>query len=220
MAVITSPIYPILSSMFPGMFSTSRLSFERFCRRNISAKEVYDVISTDSPTIVEETKYLPWNPARTVHEAEERIDNFQTQWEDRSRAEWLIREEDGTDELPFIGSTGIICQWEKDLALFAIWLRKPYWGQGYSGERADALLKIAFELLDFDVVGIPLHSENTKSYNAVGKYVERHGGRYEGVLRNHAGRYEEPADHHRFTISQKEYRSADGVETTVTLKEN
>lgn len=217
MAVNSWPIHSTIDLMFPKTFSTSRLSFEQLCHRNLSAKELYETISTASPTIVDETKYLPWNPVRTAKEAEERIDDFETQWEDRSRAEWLILEDDGTGESTFIGSTGLVCQWEKDLAIFAIWLRKPYWGQGYAGERADALLHIAFELLDFEVVAIPLHSENRKSYRAVGKYVERHGGRYEGVLRNHAGRYEEPADHHRFSLSQKEYRSANGAKTTVTL---
>ncbi|RRJ29776.1 hypothetical protein EIK79_11845 [Halocatena pleomorpha] len=54
-------------------------------------------------------------------------------------------------------------------------------------------------------MAIPLHADNENSYRAVETYVERCGGRYEGLLRNHAGRYDEPADHHRFSISQAEY---------------
>lgn len=57
------------------------------------------------------------------------------------------------------------------------------------------------------MVAIPLHADNDNSYRAVEKYVERHGGRYEGLLRNHAGRYDAPADHHRFSISQSEYET-------------
>ncbi len=57
-------------------------------------------------------------------------------------------------------------------------------------------------------MAIPLHAENDRSYRAVERYVERHGGRYEGRLRNHAGRYDGPTDHHRFSISQAEYRAA------------
>jgi RimJ/RimL family protein N-acetyltransferase len=75
-------------------------------------------------------------------------------------------------------------------------------------ERADALLEIAFERLDFGVVAIPLHGENQKSYRAVEKYVQRHGGRYEGLLRNHAARYDGPADHHRFSIIREEYEAS------------
>ena len=205
--------------MFPKAFATDRLEFERFCSRNVSPTELYEIASTKSETIGAETAYLPWDPLRTMKESAERIEAFERQWEERERAEWLIRGGREADEVEdsteIIGSAGIICEWAKDLAILAIWLRKPYWGRGYSGERADALLEIAFERLDFDVVAIPLHSENTNSYRAVGRYVERHGGRYEGVLRNHAGRYDEPVDHHRFSISQREYRSADGAETAV-----
>lgn len=203
-----------VETMFPETFSTDRLSFERFRRENLSATELYRVVGTESESIEAETEYLPWEPVATVREAEKRIEAFEREWAERSRAEWVVRDEDGEGVL---GSTGIICQWEKDLAVLAIWLRKEYWGRGYSGERADALLEIAFDRLDFDVVGIPLHSENRNSFRAVGKYVERHGGRYEGVLRNHAGRYDEPVDHHRFSISQREYEKTNGAETTVSI---
>lgn len=67
------------------------------------------------------------------------------------------------------------------------------------------------------MVAIPLHGDNENSYRAVKKYVERHGGRYEGLLRNHAGRYDEPADHHRFSISQAEYAATAIAETGVYL---
>lgn len=55
------------------------------------------------------------------------------------------------------------------------------------------------------IVAIPLGAESEKSYRAVEKYVDQYGGRYEGLLRNHAGRYDPSRDHHRFTISQAEY---------------
>lgn len=203
--------------MFPDSFSTSRLKFERFHRKNITPNELYGLISQNSPTIEEETEYLPWNPVQTLKDAADRIDMYEEKWDTSERAEWLISLNDtmeGGDVL--IGSTGLICRWDKDLAILAIWLRKPFWGNGYSGERADALLNIAFEILDFEMVAIPLHSQNSKSYKAVEKYVKRHGGKYEGLLRNHGGRYEEPVDHHRFSISQVEYRNSTTSTETVS----
>lgn len=107
----------------------------------------------------------------------------------------------------FAGTAGLLCECEADFALLAVWLRKPFWGRGYSGERADALLELAFDDRAVGVVAIPVHGETETSYRAAGKYVERHGGRYEGVLRNHAGRYDAPADHHRFSISRAEYEA-------------
>lgn len=195
--------------MFPESFETDRLRFERYCHERIDARDLYDLLSDRSGTIDEETRYLPWNPVTTVKGAADRIDDFEERWESRDRAEWLVRPkagEDGAGEVA--GSAGLICHWDRDLAHLAIWLGKPFWGRGYSGERADALLEIAFERLDFGVVAIPLHADNEKSYRAVEKYVARHGGRYEGLLRNHAGRYDEPVDHHRFSISRGEYEAS------------
>jgi len=102
----------------------------------------------------------------------------------------------------------LILRWDRDLALPAIWLRKPFWGRGYSGERADALLGVAFDRLDLGMVAIPVHRDNGKSRRAVERYVDRHGGRYEGLLRHHSGRYDEPVDHHRFSIAREEYEAS------------
>ena len=204
--------------MFPPEFETEHLRFEQLCRKNISPREYYEVCSADRSTIDEETRYLPWDPMQTTGEAANRLKSFETRWEELERAEWIILPKTEASQAESIaGTTGIICRWEQDLAVTAIWLRKSYWGNGYSGERADALLEIIFDRLDMEMTAILLHAENRKSFRAVGKYVERHGGRYEGVLRNHGGRYDEPIDHHRFTISQAEYHRAVGTETTVSI---
>jgi RimJ/RimL family protein N-acetyltransferase len=194
--------------MFPTSFETERLRFERFSSDNVDARELYDLVSRRSNTIATETEYLPWDPVRTVADAAERIKRYERQWESRERAEWLIRpkpNEDGAGSVA--GSTGLLFRWDRNCALPAIWLREPYWGRGYAGERADALLRIAFEELDLGVVAIPVHGENERSRRAVETYVERHGGRYEGRLRNHAARSDGPADHHRFSIARHEYEA-------------
>jgi ribosomal-protein-alanine N-acetyltransferase len=198
------PVGPV----FPEHLETDRLRLDRLCRDNVSARAYYDAFGARRDDVAEETRYLPWDPLESVGEAADRLDHFERQWEERERAEYLIRPKEGEQGAGEIaGTAGLICEWDKDLAMPAIWLRKPFWGRGYSGERADALLELAVDRLDFGVVAIPLHRDNEKSYSAVERYVERHGGRYEGLLRHHAGRYDEPVDHHRFSISQSEYRS-------------
>lgn len=198
--------------MFPTSVQTDRLRFERYCSDTVTPFEVYAAFGRPSPTVTEETQYLPWDPLRTVGAAADRIDRFERLWEERQRAEWVIYPDepsnDGSERAPdppIAGSAGLISRWDQDLALPAIWLRKPFWGRRYSGERADALLSIAFERLNLGMVAIPVHRNNERSYTAVKRYVDRHGGRYEGLLRHHSGRYDKPVDHHRFSISREEY---------------
>ncbi|ESP87593.1 GNAT family N-acetyltransferase [Candidatus Halobonum tyrrellensis] len=202
--------------MFPDTVETDRLRLERADER-VSPRELYDAAGRGrSRTVERETAYLPWNPLDTLGDAEERLASFGAKWTSGERAEWAIRPregEDGAGELA--GTAGLICEPEKDLALPAIWLREPFWGRRYSGERADALLDVAFDALGFGVVAVPLHADNRRSYRAVERYVTRHGGRYEGRLRNHAGRYDAPADHHRFSVSRAEWRAADGARSDV-----
>lgn len=195
--------------MFPESFETDRLRFERCCRSTVDPREFYELRSERTPSIQDETRYLPWDPVDTVGEAADVLETFERQWEERDRAEWLLRPkagEDGAGEIA--GTAGLLLEWERDLAHPAIWLRKPFWGRGYAGERADALLEIAFERLDLGVVAIPVQRENERSYRAVERYVERHGGRYEGVFRSHAARSDGPIDHHRFSITREEYAGA------------
>ncbi|GAB3030864.1 GNAT family N-acetyltransferase [Natronobiforma cellulositropha] len=197
--------------MFPETLETDRLRFERCSRESIDPLEFYDLTSRRNPTIEAETRYLPWEPLETPADAAARLEGFERTWDERERAEWLLRPkagEDGAGEVA--GTATLLFEWNRDLAYPGIWLRKPFWGRGYSGERADALLEIAFERLDLEVVAIPLHRENEKSLRAVERYVERHGGRYEGLLRNHAVRADGPIDHHRFSIAREEYLESEG----------
>lgn len=198
--------------MFPTTLETDRLHLERLSTDTIEPLAFYDLTSRRNPTIGDETKYLPWNPAETVGEAADRLETFDRQWSDGERADWLLRPKDGEDGAgEIIGTATLIPRWEREIALLGVWLRKPFWGRGYSGERADALLEVAFDRLDLSLVAIPVHGENDRSYRAVEKYVERHGGRYEGLLRNHAARDDGPIDHHRFSISREEYERSRGA---------
>lgn len=114
--------------------------------------------------------------------------------------------EDGAGELA--GTCGLTCHWDQDCATLGLWLRKRFWGRGYSGERADALLELAFEHLDFGVVAVTHHVGNENSERAISKYVERNGGRREGVLRHHGEHPGGAVDEVRYTIARDEWRAA------------
>jgi RimJ/RimL family protein N-acetyltransferase len=106
------------------------------------------------------------------------------------------------------GTTNLNFDWDRRSAELGIWLRKPFWGRGYSGERAAALLELAFDRLDLELVGASHQDGNEQSRRAIEKYVERFGGQYDGLLRNFAPKGDEVRDLHRYTISKEQYRNA------------
>jgi ribosomal-protein-alanine N-acetyltransferase len=42
--------------------------------------------------------------------------------------------------------------WDRRVGTLGTWLRKSYWGRGYSSERAAALIELVFEQLDLEII--------------------------------------------------------------------
>jgi len=91
-------------------------------------------------------------PHETKKETLEFLERGRERWEDNEAASYVIRpregEDDGAGEIAGFG--GFSVDWEKRTAVLGTWLRKRFWGRGYSGERAAALVEVAFENLDLD----------------------------------------------------------------------
>jgi RimJ/RimL family protein N-acetyltransferase len=101
-----------------------------------------------------------------------------------------------------------------------IWLRKRFWGRGYAGERARALLTLAFGRLDVGLVAVGVAAGNEQSRRAVEKYVADAGGRFEGVIRRGLPFADGDArDEARYTVSQAEWRDAGGADDSVSFVE-
>lgn len=131
-----------VSTMFPREIETERLRLQRLCNETVDLFDYYELCSQHEPSIEDVTDYLPWNPHETVKETEEYLDELKKKWKDRTRAEYAIcpkEDEPGAGEI--IGSGGLIIDWETRTGKPAIWIRKQFWGNGYSGERAGAMLK-------------------------------------------------------------------------------
>ncbi len=203
--------------LFPESIETDRLHLQRLCHGTVDVLEYYRCCSDHEQGIEEVTRYLPWDPHESAKETNEYIDSLEQQWEQGTRAEYVIRpkagedgaSEDGTG--PIAGAGGLIVEWETRTGYPAIWLRRQFWGRGYSGERAAAMVELAFERLDLDLVAVPVEDGNERSRRAVEKYVDAHGGQYDGLVRNSAVR---PGgrviDHHRYTITRTQYRQTAG----------
>lgn len=199
--------------MFPETIETDRLRLERFQRGTIDSLELYERAGRGE-TIEEETEYLSWSPHENPEASAEFLDHVEEQWDEREAATYAIFPREGEPRAgEFAGNAGLHLSWDVNAAGLGIWLRKPFWGRGYSGERAGALLALAFDRLDLEVVSVAHLPENEKSKRAIEKYVDRFGGRYEGHLRNKLKDADgEVHDVQRYSISQEEWAEATAEE--------
>ncbi|WP_081655587.1 GNAT family N-acetyltransferase [Halopiger goleimassiliensis] len=204
--------------MFPETIVTDRLRLEAVGPETVDTLELYEICSSD-PYIDEVTEYMPWDPHETPKETLEFVEEVTEQYESSDGASYVIRPREGEDRGGEIaGTAGFGVEWEKRTLGMGIWLRKPFWGRGYSGERAAAFLELAFDRLDLELVAVAAHVDNDRSNRAIEKYVETYGGSREGRLRNYVVINDEPADCYRYSISQSEWGDA-AHEVTVRFED-
>ncbi|SEP92132.1 GNAT family N-acetyltransferase [Natrinema salaciae] len=197
--------------MFPDELETDRLRLERLCHETVDARELYECFARGYGEDLDEVfEHVPQTPYRTVMDAHEQIEDAETRWADRDGAEYVIRPRDGEDRAgELAGFTGLTCQWERRTGQLGLILRKPFWGREYSGERAAALLELAFDRLDLELVTAGHNEGNEKSKRAIETYIEANGGQYDGVLRNWVPMDDAVADLHRYTVTKAQYDAAD-----------
>lgn len=197
-----------MSGLFPERIETDRLTLESLTTDTVDLFAFYEHVAADAPDVDEVTEHLTWDPHETPHETREFLETVTDERADGEGATYLLRPREGEDGAgEMAGVAGIGVDWDRQTATLGTWLRKPFWGRGYSGERAAALIELAFDRLDLEAVVVTVQRGNEQSRTAVERYVEAHGGTYEGLLR----RFETNADGtavdvHRFTVTRDEYR--------------
>lgn len=195
--------------MFPERLETERLSLARFGHDTVDLQELYRALSADETERV--ARFMPWEPHATLRESYEFTERIERRWNDHDRATYAIRPREGEPRAgEFAGNATLGLDWRRRTGKLGIWLRKPFWGRGYAGERAAALLELAFDELDLELVAITHNVANENARRAIEKYVERFGGRRDGLLRNWTPYRGEVADVYRYTITEEGYREAVG----------
>jgi RimJ/RimL family protein N-acetyltransferase len=200
-------------SLFPRELRTERLRFEVATPETLDPLVLYRHCNEDAPDIDEMTRYLTWEPHEHPETSLSFLRTCAEEFEAGETANYAIYPragEDGADE--FAGMAGLRVEWDLNRAEIGTWLRKPFWGRGYSGERARALARVAFDRLDVDCLSVTVNVDNEASRRAIEKYVASIGGREEGLLRNFM-RYEggEVADVYRFSVTREEWAEATGA---------
>jgi RimJ/RimL family protein N-acetyltransferase len=196
-------------SLFPEIIETDRLRMEPRTPEYVDVQRCYEICAHEDG-IEAVTQWVPWDPHESITETEEFLERGRRQREEGNGAVYVLRPRDGEDGAGEIaGFGGINCDWEKNVGILGVWLRKPFWGRGYSGERAEALVELAFDHLGFDLVGVGHEHRNEKSESAIRRYVERLGGRREGVRRNDIA-YVDGSIHTEasYTITREEWLTA------------
>lgn len=206
--------------LFPEAVVTDRLRLERADVSDTGALDLYEHWRAGAPNVEETTEFVSWEPYDHPHGVAETLDRAAERVDDAEGAMFLIRPRDGevgAGELA--GTAALFVDWDRRLGVLGVWLRKPFWGRGYSGERADAMLELAFDRLDLELVRVSHLPGNENSERAITRYVERHGGRRAGRFRNRVA-FEDGSVHDTvaYSVSQTEWRDADGAETAVRFR--
>lgn len=197
-----------MTHLFSERIETERLVLERMCRENVDIDELYRLCS-HREGIEEETEFLSWDPHSTPKETLEFVTKSEENWDDASDVSYVIRPKAGEDRGGEIaGNCGLHIDWKRRTGTLGIWLRKRFWGRGYSGERADALIEVAFDNLDLELVAVIHGVGNEKSRRAIEKYVERFGGEHDCLLRNWVPMDDEVNDVHRYTITREGWKAS------------
>lgn len=195
-------------SLFPRTLESDRLRYERVHPDDLDPLELYEHVRADAPHIDEVTRHVNWDPYPHPKQAEDWVARCGEEFEAGDAANYVIRPTDGEHADEFAGLAGIDPDWERRRATLGTWLRNPFWGRGYSGERAGRFLDLAIERLDLEVVAITHAVENEQSQPAIEKYVERHGGRREGRIRNDLVVDGDPRDVLRYSVAREEWADA------------
>ena len=131
--------------------------------------------------------------------AEEWIGGLDSEFEHGEGATFAITLP-ATGEL--IGAIGLTLHSHNKRAEMGYWLGVPYWNHGYTSEAARAVLQFAFEQLNLNRVYASHFPRNPAS----GRVMQKIGMKYEGTLRQHFVRWQDPEDLVYYGILKSEWK--------------
>ena len=209
-----------MTTLFPRVVRTERLRFERFRPALLDAldREALYRYYAKEDGIEDATAMMTWEPHSHPRET---VETMEMLADVEGEAVYAVFPRDELDDdqdsggvdasaldaTAFAGTAGVHPDWDRRLAGFGMWLRKPYWGRGYSGERADAFVPLVFDRLHLDAVAVETYPANEQSRAAIEKYVDRWGGQFQGTFRALKA-VDGPQSVHRYVIDRADYEAA------------
>ncbi len=205
----------MVRDLFPRRIETDRLVLEPFDAEHVDPFEFYEFVRRDDWRGAA-TEHMPWFRLDSPDEVVAFVESAEQKREEREAARYLIRSKaEGGD---VVGTTAYGPEWDTRRAGSGIVLAREYWGREYGLERASAFVELTFERYDLDAYYTTCAAGNDPSRRMIEKYVEKYGGRHEGLLRQHSSRPDgSVTDQHRFTILREEYERATADEATLAF---
>nr|WP_303647565.1 GNAT family protein [Haloarchaeobius amylolyticus] len=155
-------------------------------------------------------EHIPIEPFEHPQEAREFLASRTDRWDGGNAGTYVVRPKDGEDGAGEpAGEAELFAIWDRRTAYFTFGLRRPFWGRGYSGERADAFVVCTFERLDLGVVSVSHTVANENSRRAIERYVDRWNGQRDATLRNGHVIDGEPRDVVQYSITREDYEATD-----------
>lgn len=190
--------------MFPERLETDSLVLTRMSPDTVDVFDLYDLFAEGSDTARGVFEYIPQESFGTVNDAHEWIEVADDEWAERESARYVIAR--GEDTL--VGAAVLDLEWDRRKGSIAVILARPFWGNGYAGECAEALMDLAFDRLALEVVTLGYDDGNDRSQAAIESLVDRLGGQYGGVVRNATDRGDEVVDAYTYSVTREQFRSA------------
>ncbi|MFC4357161.1 GNAT family N-acetyltransferase [Halobium salinum] len=204
--------------LLPSHVETERLRLTPRTPAHVDTGALYRICSSEG--MEEVTKWMPWSAHETPNETHEFLEDGREAWDEATSAAYVVRpgpEEDGAGEIA--GAADLHLDWERRVGTLGLWLRRRFWGRGYSGERAAAMVELAFDRLGLEVVRVSHDPRNGNSRRAIERYVDRLGGRRDGTFRRiHPDPDETAVDQTYYSIDRDDWRDAVGDERVATVR--
>lgn len=210
-------------TLFPETMRTPRLRYERVDDA-VDAFERYEWTRASRPARERETAYVTETPDSHPKATRDALARQGEAFETGDSALWAIvlrpgePDADGTPvtagDRVHVGVANLDALWDRRRVHTGVTLHRPYWGRGYASERARALLKLTFDVLDLDVASVAHFEGNENSKRQMEKWVDEYGGREDGFFRNWVprdGGDAEPWDLRSYSITAADYRDAGGA---------
>lgn len=182
-----------------------RLEYERINPDTLDPLDLYQYVKREAPGIDEITRCVRWEPYDHPKQVQDWIADTAEQFQDGELATYVVRSRHADSAREFVGLGSLDCYFDRQLATIGAWFRQSFWGRGFFGELAARYAALAFEDLDLRMIAITHSPDNDRSERAITKFIDRFGGRREGVLRNDISMNGTPRDSVRYTLSREEW---------------